>query len=516
MRQHRVGGSSGFARPWLRLALVGLGAALVLSACGAGSESPSRRAVGSTTTTTVAPTTTTTEPPLPVTPIAWTPCNGSLQCGTLTVPLNYADPQGATIGMAVERHLADIPADRIGSFVVNPGGPGVSGIDDFVNELDALTPQLLDDFDIVTFDPRGVERSDAVTCGQAAGATPGPVPDPVPSNAAEQALVVGSMRQFADSCEKADGSILPFVGTVDVAQDLDRLRQALGDAGLTFMGQSYGTLLGATYAQMFPTHIRAMVLDSVIDPALSLTQMTMAQAQGFEQVLNSFFSWCASTGCPWHPGSDPTTALLSLLTQSQTSPVPTAGGRTAGAGELYNALLGGMYAQSDWPTLANALAEDAAGNGRGVVAMSDHYAMDGSTNGADVAEAVDCLDHPTSRNLSSYPKLAEQYQAVAPVFGPLLAWGQAACAVWAVAPTRQPAPVLAPGSPAILVIGTTQDPATPYAWAEDVAGQLSHGALLTVDGSDHVSYFYSACVRADVQTYLVSLQVPPTGATCSD
>jgi hypothetical protein len=148
--------------------------------------------------------------------------------------------------------------------------------------------------------------------------------------------------------------------------------------------------------------------------------------------------------------------------------------------------------------------------------MSDRYSMDGSSNGADAGEAIDCLDHPASKVLRAYGELADVFAQSAPVFGPLLAWGEASCAVWPVPPTRAPEAVSAPGSPAILVIGTTLDPATPYAWAVSVAHQLSHGVLLTVDGSDHVSYFYSACVRADVQAYLVSLATPAAGSTCSD
>jgi pimeloyl-ACP methyl ester carboxylesterase len=417
----------------------------------------------------------------------------------------------------VERHLAEEPADRIGSLVINPGGPGVSGIDDFVNELDSLTPQLLDDFDIVTFDPRGVQRSSPVTCGQTQSVAPGPLPDPVPQTAADQQTLLNNMRQFASDCEKANGTILPYVGTVDVARDLDRLRQALGDSGLTYMGQSYGTLLGATYAQLFPTHIRAMVLDSAIDPALSFDQMTLGQAEGFEGVLNSFFAWCAATpSCQWRPSGDPTTALLALISLSRSNPAPAGDGRTAGPGELYDALLDDLYSQSDWPALGAALGADEDGDGSAVVAMSNHYSMDGSTNGADAAEAIDCLDHPASKALGSYAPLANLFAASAPVFGPLLAWGEAGCAVWPVAPTRTPAPVTAPGSPSILVIGTTQDPATPYAWSVNLAHELSQGDLLTVDGSDHVSYFYSSCVRAYVQTYLVTLAAPPVGATCSD
>jgi pimeloyl-ACP methyl ester carboxylesterase len=498
-----------------RLCLAGgAGVALLLAGCGVtGTSDPPTRAALTTTTTT---TTTTTQPPLPPSPIDWTACDGDLQCGTLIVPLDYARPQGATIGIAVERHLADVPADRIGSLVINPGGPGVSGIDDFANELDVLTPQLLDDFDIVTFDPRGVQRSDPVTCGETPGAAPGPVPDPVPLTAAAQEATFANMRRFAADCERASPAILPHVGTVDVARDLDRLRQDLGDSALNYMGQSYGTLLGAVYAQLFPTHIRAMVLDGAIDPALSFSQMSLGQADGFEGALNSFFTWCAAAGCPWRPEGDPTTALLALIARSRSTPTPAGGGRTAGPGELYDALLGGLYSQSDWATLGAALGADADGNGAPVLAMSDRYSMDGSTNGADVADAVDCLDHPAAKDLAAYSQLAVLFAQSAPVFGPLLAWGEASCAVWPIAPTRTPAPVTAPGSPPIVVVGTTGDPATPYAWSVSLAGELSHGDLLTVTGSDHVSYFYSACVRADVQRYLVDLTTPPVGATCSE
>ena len=459
-----------------------------------------------------ASTTSSTQPR--VTALVWTPCNGDLQCATLVVPLDYSHPSGATIAIAVARHPAGDPAQRIGSLVIDPGGPGVSGVDDMRNELSALTPRLLEDFDIVLFDPRGVERSAPITCGTGTGSAPS---DPAPSTPGEQAATIKGLKQFAAACEKNSAALLPYVGTVDAARDMDRLRQALGDSGLTYMGQSYGTLLGLTYAAFFPTHIRAMVLDSVIDPALSFDQITAGQADGFENVLEAFFSWCAdSTSCGWRPAGDPTTALLALLRTAATSPAPAGGGGgVAGPGQLYDAVLDSLYAQSDWPQLGSALAEDAAGNGGPVVALSDHYNTGGSSNADAAATAIDCLDHPVSRTLSAYPALAESLSVAAPVFGPLLAWGEAGCAVWPVPPTRKAGPVVAPGSPPILVVGTTNDPATPYAWAVSVAKELDHGVLLTHVGDDHVAYFYSACVRADVQTYLVGGQTPPAGTTCS-
>jgi pimeloyl-ACP methyl ester carboxylesterase len=448
-----------------------------------------------------------------VTPIAWTPCNGNLQCGTLVVPLDYAQPNGPTIPIAVARHPAEDPADRIGSLVIDPGGPGVSGIDDMANELSVLTPQLRDDFDIVMFDPRGVERSDPVSCGTDTGSAPS---DPAPSTPGEQAGTIEGLRQFADACEKNSANLLPHVGSTDVARDMDRLRQALGDPGLTYMGQSYGTLLGLTYAGLFPTHVRAMVLDSVIDPALTFDQFTEGQADGFEGVLNAFFAWCAGTAaCPWRPVGDPTTALLALLQAAGTSPVPAGGGNLAGPGQLYDAVLGSLYSQSDWSQLGATLAADAAGNGAPVVAQSNRYNTGGSSNADVAATAIDCLDHPVSHDLASYGVLADMLGATAPVFGPLLAWGEAGCAVWPAPPTRTVGPVAAAGAPPILVVGTTNDPATPYAWAVNVSKQLDRGVLLTHDGDDHVAYFYSACVRADVQTYLVGGQTPPPGTTCT-
>ncbi|HSZ38101.1 MAG TPA: alpha/beta hydrolase [Acidimicrobiales bacterium] len=504
---------------------LGLAAALlggVITAAACSSIPGDRSAAGharhphaATATTSTTRTVTVTEPP--ITPVVWTPCNGGLQCGTLVVPLDYADPgNGQTISMAVARHPAEVPADRIGSLVIDPGGPGVSGVDDMANELSALTPGLLDDFDIVMFDPRGVGRSDPVTCGERAGAAPSALPDPVPTSPSAQATTFAGYRQYAASCEKASGAVLPYIGSVDAARDLERLRIALGDSGLTYMGQSYGSLLGLTYASMFPAHVRAMVLDSVIDPALSFDQITQGQANGFEDSLQSFFSWCAGTNaCPWHTGTDPTSTLLAQIASSAATPVPAGNGRTAGAGELYDALLAGLYSRVDWPELGDALAADAAGDGAQVVSMADNYNKNGSSNGADAALAIDCLDHPVSKDLGAYGYLAGLFGVSAPVFGPLLAWGEASCAVWPAPPTRLVGPVAAVGAPPIMVVGTTADPATPYQWAVNVSHELQHGVLLTRDGVDHVSYFYSSCVRGYVQTYFVSGVAPPSGTTCT-
>ena len=452
----------------------------------------------------------------------WVSC-GDLQCGSVTAPLDYAHPDGATVQIAVARHPAEVTAERIGSLVINPGGPGTSGIDDLPNELSVLTPGLLDRFDIVSFDPRGVERTSPVTCtsgGTGAGAGSGgsgQLIDPVPTTATAQAALLRNDQEFAAQCEKDSGTILPFVGTAASARDLDRIRAALGDSQLTFLGHSYGTLLGATYAELFPTKVRAMVLDGAIDPALGTVQYVSEQAQSYESDLLSFFTWCAAdAGCAWRPEGDPTSALLALIQRSRTQPLSASGGGSAGPGEFYDALLAGLESRSSWPSLAVALADAQSGNGAPVSSMTGRYETGGSSNGAEAEQAIDCLDHPVDRDPSVYPALAAQLGQSAPVFGPLLAWGLLGCATWPVPASRTPGPASDPGAPPILVVGTTGDPVTPYSWAQSLARELSGGTLLTWQGQSHVAYFYSACVRAFDQAYLIGGSLPAPGTTCTD
>ncbi len=511
-------------------------AALLLGACSAspgraaGGKHPSSTptsdaaATSATTTATTIPTSTTLPPQPPVTPVQWTPC-GDLLCGTVAVPLDYAHPGQATIHIALTMHRATDPSQRIGSLVIDPGGPGGSGVNDLPAELSVLTPALLERFDIVEFDPRGVDRSSPVWCttpstgstGSSAPAAWSPLPDPVPSTPAAQLALITNDEEYAAQCKSMSGTLLPFVGTVDAARDLDRIRQAVGDAQLTYFGHSYGTLLGAIYAQMFPTHVRAMVLDGAIDPAMSTEQMVIEQSESFESVLDDFFAWCASSGCAWRPAGGPSAAaLLALINQSRQQRIPAASGRSTGPGELYYALLDGLYARSDWPTLADALAAAAGGNGTPVLDMETTYTTAGGSNATDAETAIDCLDHPVAGGVAGLRTLAAQSAGQAPVFGPLLAWGEATCAVWPSSNTRTPAPTTAVGSPSILVVGATKDPATPYVWAQRLAAELQHGELVTWQGENHVAYYYSACVRAIDQGYFVAGTLPAPGTVCTD
>jgi pimeloyl-ACP methyl ester carboxylesterase len=456
------------------------------------------------------------DPPVPTETITWTSCGTDEQCGTLPVPLDYAQQTGTMINLSVIRHLAEDPAERIGSLVIDPGGPGDSGVNDLPSELAILTPELLDRFDIVEFDPRGVDRSDPVTCPTSAADTAAPNPnDPVPQTAAQQAALLASDRAYAGDCLTGSGAaLLANVGTIDAAKDLEVLRQALGDPKLTYFGHSYGTYLGAIYAELYPDRVRALLLDGAIDPALSLLQESSEQADGFEAVLDSFFTWCAgSSACPWRPTGDATAALVAMTNAAGVTPVPAGDGRTANAQAFYTGVLETLYSTSSWPALGNALAEAARGDGTALLDLSTSYETGGGTNSADAQMAINCADHPVSADPSTYPAASAKAAVGAPYFGPLLAWGALGCAVWPTKSSGVARPVSDPGAPPALVTGTEGDPATPYRWAQALTTQL-HGVLLTHTGEDHVAYYYSACVRSYDQAYLVDGTLPPTGTVC--
>lgn len=466
---------------------------------------------GATITTTAGPTIDT--PP----PLGWSACGGGGECSTLVVPLDHDHPEGRHIGVALARHRATDPALRLGSVVLNPGGPGASGVLNLAKDLSVLPAGVVARFDVVAFDPRGVGRSEAIRC---TGDTyRGPEPDPVPPTMAAAAPLLAADRAYAAACAAGSGDLLAHVGTLDVARDLESLRQALGDPGLTYLGLSYGTLLGATYASLFPTHVRAMVLDGAIDPALPTDALADAQAQGFERSLDAFFSWCGSNpgSCAWRPAGEAHAAFRQLAATVRAHPLAV-GARTVGPSEYYTGAFATLYARSFWPSLGRALAAVARGDGGPILGLYDGY--EGANDPAfsvDANNAVTCLDHPVPVDPSAYPERARVAAASAPDFGPLFAWGALSCAVWPVPATsqRRPGAISAPGSGPILVVGTTEDPATPYAWAKSLAAHLQHGSLLTRVGVDHVAIFYSSCVRAADQAVLVDGRLPAPGTVCS-
>lgn len=442
-----------------------------------------------------------------------------MQCGTLTVPMDTTAPSGApgpTVTLALDR----VPATgaRIGSLIFNPGGPGVSAVDALPGVVSELSAGVRQHFDVIGYDPPGVGHSTAVDCLGPVALAAYLHQDPAPPGAAGFAQVVTSARSFAAACQAAVGPLLAHVSTLDAARDLDRVRAAVGDPTLNYLGFSYGTLLGATYASLYPTRVRAMVLDGALDPTQPTLSELDVQAAAVDDQFKVFAAACrADSSCPWHPGADPTAAFLALLARARTNPAPAGNGRVAGPAELIYGAAQALYSTQLWPDLEQALAQLAAGRGNDIVALFDSY-MERSSTGAystvtEAETAVNCADRAPPA-LGAIQTNADAIQSRAPIFGPTNVDGEVVCALWPDPGTTGPHPLAAPGSAPIVVVGSTGDPITPYEWAVRLAAQLGNARLLTRVGDGHTAYGASACVRAAVQSYLVGLRLPAPGTRC--
>lgn len=460
--------------------------------------------------------------PTPAAP-AWKDCRDGFQCSTIAVPLDYASPAGGSVTLSLIRRRASGPGPRIGSLLVNPGGPGVSAVD-FLRGFakgSAPTP-LLQRFDLVAFDPRGTTGSAPVHCASTAELDAFFHVDPAPDSPAEIRQLVDANRAFGAGCERRSGRILPHLSTVDAARDMDSVRAALRESKLTYLGYSYGTALGASYLDQFPTHVRAMVLDGALDPRLSWDQLIGGQARGFEQAFGAFLRWCDSNAarCEFRRAvaGDLGKAYDAIAARVERAPLPGAGGRTVGPGELTLGAGQALYSTSYWEFLGSALAQATKGGGSQLLQLSDLY-LDRSDRGyANTIEAnfaVNCIDRPWPKDPSAYQRLAERSRAYAPRFGPAITWSGDGCADWPVPATGTPHAVTGKGSPPIVVIGTTRDPATPYAWAVGLARQLDRGVLVTHEGDGHTAYRASAaaCILDPVTSYLLTGR-PPAPYRC--
>lgn len=494
--------------------------AVAAAGCSSGGNPPRNQA----TPTTVAPVSAgATSTTAPVPSLTWSSCTGAngpkgLQCATLMVPRDPMHPGvGGTIALALDRHPAT--GHKVGSLVYNPGGPGVSAVDELAGIVSGMPKDLVSRFDIVGFDPPGVGHSAPITCLDSAGLTQYFATDPAPTTPAGFAAFVAEARTFAQGCEARSAAELPYVGTVDAAMDMDLVRQALGESQLTYLGFSYGTLLGETYAELYPTRIRAMVLDGTLDQSVPVLSELDAQAAGLEGVLHQFIATCASDPkCPWAGGPNPEGAIESLMASVRTSPLSARGtSRTVGPAAAFYGIVWPLYYQSTWPDLEDALALAARGDGTGLLAEFDQYTerqSDGSyANLFEALAAVDCLDQPAP-TLAQIKAAIPTAEHASPAFGLATLYGEVGCTVWPLKATGKVGPIRAPGSPPILVVGSTGDPITPYAWARSVASQLPRGVLLTRVGFGHTSYFASGCVRSDVDNYLITLGLPAAGSRC--
>lgn len=491
---------------------------MMAAACSVPGDPP-KGTVPTTTALTPGPTTgvpaTTTLPPPPT----WKPC-GALECATLAVPLDYAEPGGRQITLALNRKRATGPDRRIGSLLVNPGGPGASGVDALPDILERISKQVVAQFDVVGFDPRGTGQSNPVRCLAKAELAAYFALDPTPDDAAEKASLVQAAQKFAAGCQALSGDILAHAGTNDAARDMDRIRAALGDEQLTFLGFSYGTALGAAYAQLFPGRVRALVLDGALDPSLDSLSLNRAQGEGFDRAFDAFLADCRAQGpaCAWKPrGGATKETFVALSRRFDARPVLT-GGRQVGESELVLGVAAFLYSKLTWPALARGLTEVERGQGAIVLAGFDTLVgrnPDGSfSNDQEANAAINCLDRPSPSEIAVYEKAAADAAITAPAFGPAIAWTGLLCGNWPVPATGRAEPVSAPGTPPILVVGTTNDPATPFEWAEALASQLSQGRLLRHEGDGHTAYGENPCTTRIADAYLLTLTLPAGQLKC--
>ena len=452
--------------------------------------------------------------------LAWRACGSGFQCATLTVPLDPAKPALGTVGIAITRHRAT-GSNRIGSLLVNPGGPGASAVE-FLKGTYATYPKTLrEHFDLAAFDPRGVGLTAPVRCLSTAQLDDYFHLDPVPDSPAERQQLAAGNKRLTDGCEARSARILPYVSTKVVAQDMDRVRAALGDARLTYLGYSYGTAIGAAYLDQFPTRVRAMVLDGALDPTTTWDQLLAGQSKGFDVALDAFLANCQRTGCAFRRSvsGDLGKAFDALAAKVERQPLPGRGARTVGPGEFTLGVGAGLYSRSNgWPAIAQALADAENGDGQLLLELNDSYLdrrSDGYENTDEANFAVNCVDRPWPRAEKPYYDLAARVGRSYPRFGPAIALSGLGCATWPVPPTGTPHAVSGAGSPPVVVIGTTRDPATPYAWAQALARQLARGVLLTHEGDGHTVFRNGApnCILRPVDDYLVSLKVP-AAVTC--
>ena len=460
---------------------------------------------------------------IPVPPaLTWTSCQGGFQCARLSVPLDYAVPRLGRVSLRLLRLRASGPGTRLGSLLVNPGGPGVSAVDFLRDFARSDTTSLLRPrFDLVAFDPRGTGGSAPLRCLDTAQLDRFFHVDPDPDTPAEiQALDLQS-RALAAGCRRLSARILPHLSTTDAARDMESVRLAVHDRKLTYLGYSYGTALGAAYLDEFPLHVRAMVLDGALDPRSSWDQLAVGQARGFELALNSFLAWCGRTPdfCAFRRvvRGDLGAAYDAIAARLERRSVAGSGSRLVGPAELYFGAGEALYTDASWPELGAALADLRHGDGRSMLQLSDYYlerTATGYSNSLEANYAVNCVDRPFPRDNASYQRLADRVRRVAPRLGAAIAWGSQGCARWPVPATSRPHAVTGFGSPPIVVIGTTRDPATPYAWAIGLARQLSRGVLLTFDGDGHTAFGRSnACIDGPVNAYLLTTRAP-TARTC--
>jgi pimeloyl-ACP methyl ester carboxylesterase len=475
-------------------------------------------------------------PSVPGTQASWQPCpevpkklvgrgaqGMTYECATVAVPQDWNAPAGGgTYEVSLLRIRSATQKDRIGSLVLNPGGPGGSGVDvavylSYGEKVGGLPKKITDRFDIVGFDPRGVGRSSPVKCISGTDQDAAFAADPDPVSVTEFNEAAALARKVGAACQAKYAGTLQTFSTEQAARDLDAVRAAVGDDKLTYLGFSYGTLLGATYAQLFGTKVRALVLDGAVDPQQGFVAGSESQAKGFERAFTNFTVWCRATPAKCPISADARKAVTAAIAKGDTSPVIGKDGRKVTDGWVFLALISSLYTEQGWQQLAKGIDTLSRGDATGILALADEYADRDArgtyTNLFDANTAVNCADTDDAPTLAEIRKLQASWRVKYPIFGAALAVGMMPCTFWPA--ERDPYPTgVAKGAPPIVVVGTTGDPATPYENTASLARMLGVGRVLTWEGEGHTAYPSTPCIVDAVDAYLIDLTVPREGLRC--
>ncbi len=456
--------------------------------------------------------------------IAWQACSDGLECATVSVPLDYAEPDGDTLELNLLKRPADDQEDKVGTLFVNPGGPGAPGTPEAQQAGSYFRPPLLTYFDIVGFDPRGTGASDPVDCLSDAELDGYLSGDPEPDTPQEERDFLAEVRALGRGCASLSGELASHISTIEAARDMDVLRAVLGDQTMNYFGSSYGTELGATYAELFPTRVGRFVLDGAVDPTLGFRESALTQAKGFETALRAYVANCveSSSSCFLGDSVDEGIATIQgFLDDVETDPLPTGdGARPLTLGLAVYGVILPLYQRSLWILLSSAMRAALGGDGAQLLQLADLYAHrnpDGTyaDNFMEALPAISCLDDPSGVSPSDVPAEIPAFEAASPTFGRAFAWALVGCRNWPAHSTEKPITIDGDGAAPIVVIGTTRDPATPLAEAQALASQLASGILITRDGDGHTGYNSdNGCVDVAVESYLIEGNVPAGDLSC--
>jgi len=439
-------------------------------------------------------------------------------CATVSVPLDYAHPGGEHIDIQIMRIHDTDNTGGIGSLLVNPGGPGASGIDLAVGLLGEMSTTLLKKFDLIGFDPRGVGFSSPITClsDKQKDAFNAFSPDVLTASGFTQAKTMA--KTIDDQCLSKYGTRLQYYNTVNTARDMDLIRQAVGDDQMNYLGFSYGTELGSIYAHLFPGRIRVAVLDGAVDPTLDDIASFANQLQGFELAFDQFAANCKSSASSCPGLTNPRASVMQVVQTAQAAPLSTGESRTLTSSLALTGVLEALYSQSEWRNLAAAITAAQGGDGSKLLALADEYnqrASDGTySNLIDANMTIACNDSKPGPTDAQIRQAAQQWAQKYPMFGQWSAASLFGCQQWQ--PDRMPVPVPAAQTAVkVLVIGNLHDPATPYAGAKNLADAMGNAQVLTWDGEGHTSYLQgSSCIDQAVNSYLLNQKLPPVGQVC--